>query len=381
MDPLYVARPLLPAMSDLNLLFEEIWASRIVTNEAAMHNRLEARLRERLGVPVAKLFSSGTSALQCALLSLDLPRGSEVITTPLTFPATAHAIAASGLEPVFADVDPETLTIDPRAVEKAITPRTSAVIGVHVYGTICDDDALQDLCTRNGLKLVYDAAHAFLARKGQTSTAAMGDVSIFSFHATKLFNTIEGGLATSRDPAMAERLQLSRNFGIASEESVRQVGINGKMSELHAAVGLLNLDAVEEERGARRRLRAQYDEIVRDYPGLEPQVRQEDVEQSEQYYLLRVDPRRFGFSRDELYDRLKARGIHARKYFWPICTDYDCYRGMPVASLQDTPVVEQAKTTLLCLPFHSGVTSEHVQVVTEVIESAAAEMMGRSVNG
>ena len=371
--PLYVVRPLLPELSDLNALLEEVWASGIVTNGAAMHNRLEAALSDLLDVPVAKLCSSGTSALQCALLALNLPKGSEVITTPLTFPATAHAITACGLTPVFADIDPETLTLDPQAVEIAIGPRTSAVLGVHVYGTMCDVDGLQALCDTHGLRLVFDAAHAFQAEKGGVSAAAMGDVSIFSLHATKLFNTVEGGLATSQDTSLADRLDLSRNFGIESEEHVRSVGINAKMSELHAAVGLLNLDAVPLERAARAALRVRYDAIISGYRGLRTQNRQDDVVQSEMYYLLRVDEKAFGASRDDLYDALKAQDIFARKYFWPICTDYDCYRGMPIISRNHAPVADQVKTTLLCLPFHSGVTPHHIDVIAEAIAAAAGE--------
>jgi len=371
MDPLFVARPLLPDLADLNTMLEEIWDTRIVTNEAAMHNKLEAELSALLSVPVAKLFSSGTSALQCAMLALDLPKGSEVITTPLTFPATAHAITACGLTPVFADIDPDTLTLDPRAVETAISPRTAAVLGVHVYGTICDVEALQALCDTHGLRLLFDAAHAFYSHKGGQSIAAMGDVSAFSLHATKLFNTIEGGLVTTRDPTLAKRLGLARNFGIESEEAVRCVGINGKMSELHAAVGLLNLNAAPAERAARKALRTSYDKIIANHPGLRTQVVQEDVIQSEQYYLLRVDPDEFRASRDELYERLKHRKIFARKYFWPICTDYDCYRGMPIHSRSEIPVAEQIKTTLLCLPFHSGTTLDHVAAIAETIAELA----------
>ncbi|MEI4197906.1 DegT/DnrJ/EryC1/StrS family aminotransferase [Roseovarius sp. E0-M6] len=371
MDPLYVARPVLPDLADLNTLLEEVWATRIVTNEAAMHNRLEAELSALLSVPVAKLFSSGTSALQCAMLALDLPKGSEVITTPLTFPATAHAITACGLTPVFADIDPDTLTLDPQAVEAAISPRTAAVLGVHVYGTICDVDALQALCDTHGLRLLFDAAHAFYSHKGGQSIAAMGDVSAFSLHATKLFNTVEGGLVTTRDTALAKRLGLARNFGIESEEIVSCVGINGKMSELHAAVGLLNLHTAPAERAARKALRACYDKIILAHDGLRTQVIQEHVVQSEQYYLLRVDPEEFGASRDDLYERLKQRKIFARKYFWPICTDYECYRGLPIHSRAQMPVAERIKTTLLCLPFHSGATPDHVEAMAETIAELA----------
>ena len=369
MAPLYVARPLLPPIEEMQSLLADIWTSKWVTNEGPLHNRLEAALSERLAVPVARLYSSGTSALQCAMLALDLPPGSEVITTPLTFPATVHAITACGLIPVFADIDPDTLTLDPRAVELAITPRTVAVIGVHVYGTICDDVGLQALCSANGLKLMYDAAHAFASEKAGVSVASMGDLSVFSTHATKLYNTIEGGLVTTCNPDMSERLQLARNFGIASEEHVRSVGINGKMSELHAGVGLLNLNLFEQEREKRRALRAKYNKMTSEFPGLIRQADQPDVLCSEQYYMLRVDPNAFGASRDKVYASLKEQGIYARRYFWPIATDYDSYQGAPVASLQSSPVVEQVKTTLLCLPFHSGVEEAHIQKIGGVFAS------------
>lgn len=344
----------------------------MVTNEGPLHDRLEHALADKLGVPMAKVFSSGTSALQCALLSLELPVGAEVITTPLTFPATAHAITALGLKPVFADIDPETLTLDPSAVERAITPHTAAVIGVHVYGTICDVERLQRICDRHDLRLVFDAAHAFASEKAREKIACMGDMSVFSMHATKLFNTIEGGLVTSNNSAWGERLSLSRNFGIASEESVQSVGINGKMSELHAAVGLLNLELFEEERAIRRGLRARYDLVLQRFPGLKKQLYQPDVYQSEQYYMLRVDPDAFGSTRDDVCHRLKEREIIARRYFWPICTDYDCYRNYPITSLQAVPVAEQVKTTLLCLPFHSGVTNAHIETIASVFEDLHA---------
>ena len=371
MEPVYVASPLLPSLDDLVPLLERIWASRMVTNAGSVHNALERALGACLGVPVARLFASGTSGLQCALLASRLPRGAEIVTTPLTFPATVHAIAASGLTPVFADIDPRTLCIDPAAVERAITPRTVGVLGVHVYGTICDDAALGRICADRGLWLMYDAAHAFSARRDSVSTAAMGDLSVFSLHATKLYNTIEGGLVTTCNADLSERLRLARDFGIASETEVSSIGINGKMSELHAAVGLLNLDLFEEEKAKRAQLRREYDAVIGSVDGLETDIEQPGVERPQQYYLVRVDPDRYGATRDMLVEALKARGIVARRYFSPICTDYDCYRDMTIVSLYERPVAERVKTTLMCLPFHSRVTPAHVAAIGEEVSRLA----------
>lgn len=366
-EPLYVARPLIPNLSDLNVLLQEVWTSGQVTNEGALHNRLENALAHHLKVPVAKLACNGTAALQCALLSLDLPAGAEVITTPLTFAATAHVITACGLKPVFADVDETTLTLDPAAVALAITDSTAAVMGVHVYGTLCDHAALQKLCDAYGLKLIFDAAHAFGSYDGDIPVAALGDLSVFSLHATKLYNTFEGGLMTTLNTDFAQRLRLARNFGIAGEESVQSVGINGKMNELNAAVGLLNLDNIGPEIAARRDLRARYDAVIGVIPGLRTQIRQPNVVQSEQYYMITVDPHIYRATRDDIYHRLMEHKIFSRRYFWPICTDFDCYRGMPITSTHKIPVAERIKDKVLCLPFHSGVKPHHIETIAQVL--------------
>lgn len=362
-NPLYVAKPLLPDLGDVTRLLGDIWASGIVTNEGPMHNLLEARLASKLEVPVAKLFNNGTVAMQCALLSLNLPAGAEIITTPLTFAATAHVIAASGFVPVFADVCEDTLTLDPKSVELAITERTAAVIAVHVYGTMCDVDGLQRICTQHNLKLIFDSAHAFAAADGDVPAGAMGDMSVFSLHATKLFNTFEGGLVTSSDPEMGRKLRLVRNFGIESEERVSVVGLNGKMNEMNAAIGLLNLDLFEAEREKRSELRAKYDSAVDAIPGLRKQTKQPKVKQSEQYYVVVVDPEVYGSTRDDIYRRLKEQNIFSRRYFWPICTDFDCYKDKKIHSVHPSTVAERVKDRVLCLPFHSGVTDDHVDII------------------
>lgn len=364
---LFVAKPLMPDLSDLASLLKDVWGSQQVTNEGPLHNRLEEAIARHLNVPVSKLFSNGTTALQCALLALDLPKGSEVITTPLTFAATAHAITASGLKPVFADIDETTLTLDPAAVERAITSNTSAVLAVHVYGTICDHVALQQLCDAHGLKLIFDAAHAFGAFDGPTPVGMMGHMSVFSLHATKLYNTFEGGLITTRNVDWASNIRSARNFGIESEELVSRVGINGKMSELHAAIGILNLEIMASEVAARRDLRARYDQIIDNIPGLRKQIHQPNVIQSEQYYMILIDPETYGVDRNAIYNELIKNGIFSRRYFWPICTDFECYRGQSITTTQGVPVVERVKDHVLCLPFHSGVLPQHEDIIASVL--------------
>ncbi len=365
-DPVYVASPLLPDLDQLAPLLEEIWSSKHVTNHGPMHQKLEAELSKHLGVPTTMLFGNGTIALLTALKFLDLPPKSEVITTPLTFAATAHAIAWNGLKPVFADVDHTTLTLDPESVELAITENTSAIIGVHVYGTLCDVDALARLGAKYNLRVIYDAAHAFGARKSGIPVSQFGDASIFSFHATKLFNTLEGGLIASPNEDYKERIYFLRNFGIKNEEEVVDIGINGKMNEVQAAIGLLNLKAVEQEKARRRELRARYTSFLSGLDGVRLAADQPDVENAEQYFPVILNKAQFGRSRDDIYEALKRRNIFARKYFHPICTDFVPYQSEQIVSTKNMPVAEEVKSQVLCLPYHSGVGVDAVDMIAEV---------------
>jgi dTDP-4-amino-4,6-dideoxygalactose transaminase len=370
--PLYVTRPMLPNLEDLFPRIEEIWRTQFVTNGGPMHEQLETELAKFLDVPTAMLFNNGTIALLAALKLFNLPIGSEVITTPLTFAATAHSIWWNGLTPVFADVHPETLTLDPASVRKAITPRTSAILGVHVYGTICHVDELQQIASTHGLRLIYDAAHAFGVTVDGRPISGFGDASVFSFHATKLFTTLEGGLIAT--PRAEDRAQIYflRNFGIKNEEEVVTIGINGKMNEIQAAIGLLNLPRVNAERAARAELRVKYENVLAEIPGITPQLRQQGVVSSEQYFPVVIDAEKFGRSRDQIYDELKARGILSRKYFHPICTDFEPYRDWPIASVRNVPHALIVKSQVLCLPFFSGVTDEDVEDISAVFHSGAA---------
>lgn len=368
--PLYVTRPVLPDLGDFQSLLAEVWRTKTLTNGGPLHQKLEQELRSYLGVPTAMLFNNGTIALLAALKLLKLPPGSEVITTPLTFAATAHAIKWNGLEPVFADVLPNTLTIDPEAVRKAISPRTSAILGVHVYGTVCELSALHDIAVEYGLRLLYDAAHVFGATVNGVPIGRFGDASVFSFHATKLFNTAEGGMITTNSVADQERIYFLRNFGIKSEEEVVDIGINGKMSELSAAMGLLVLPLVDDERRRRAVLRQKYIDFLQDIPGVELPPKQSGVSQSEQYFRVSINPAVCGKSRDDLYLALKERGIFARKYFHPICTDFESYAGYPIHSTRNLPHVETVKSQVLCLPFHSEVEDKDVAEVRDVFRGS-----------
>jgi dTDP-4-amino-4,6-dideoxygalactose transaminase len=367
--PLYVSQPLLPDQTALNVYIEKIWASKYVTNHGPFSLELEDRLAALLHVPTAKLFNNATIGLLVALKLFELPPGSEVITTPMTFAATAHSIAWNNLRPVFVDIKEDDLTIDPDAVEMAISPRTSAILAVHVYGCICDHDALQRLADLHRLKLIYDAAHAFGAYWNGRPVASLGHASVFSFHATKLFNTLEGGLVTTNRLEDRERIYLLRNFGIKNEEEVVSVGINGKMNELQAAVGLLNLDLFEGEREKRKGLRQRYREILGGLDGVLLQEVTENVTQSEQYLLVRIDQDKSRLNRDELKERLAEKQIFARKYFYPICTDYEPYRNMPIISARARPYAQVAKHEVLCLPFHSGVTEAHLDLIAAVFQA------------
>lgn len=366
LEPLFVSKPLLPDLKDVNEYMARIWDSGHVTNHGPLSLQLEARLAQFLEAPTAMLFNNGTSGILVALKHFNLPAGSEVITTPMTFAATAHSIAWNNLRPVFADIRESDLTIDPDAVAAAVTPNTSAILAVHSYGCICDNKALDAIAKKHGLKLIYDAAHAFGSRLDGRSVATLGDASIFSFHATKLYNTIEGGLVTTPDSADKESIYLLRNFGIKSEEDVVSIGLNGKMNEMQAAIGLLNLDIFERERMARSVLRGKYRSLLSGLDGVMVQDVGANATQSEQYFLVRIDAEKFGRHRDDIKRELDSYKIHCRKYFYPLCTDYVPYKESPIITTNSSAYAEVAKQQVLCLPFHSSVTDNHLKIIERV---------------
>ncbi len=368
-DPILVTRPLLPDLNDLMVRLQDVWDSKWLSNGGHQHNTLEQRIRERLDVPNVSLFSNGTIALLVAIQSLRLQ--GEVITTPFTFPATTHVLWWNGVQPVFADIDPETMTLDPASVERVITHRTSGILGVHVYGIPCDVAALGDIADRHGLRVIYDAAHAFEAEIDGVGIGNFGDISMFSFHPTKLFHSGEGGCLTYRDPNLKARIDLLKNFGIRNEFEVIMPGINGKMNELQAALGHLVLEIVDEERARRLRIRQQYERELGDLPGLVIPKVGPGVKDSGQYFVIRIKASEFGADRDQVYDALRSQEIFARKYFFPLTSDYTCYRSLSSARPELLPNAHMVAGEVLCLPYFGELTEDNVSEICDVIRSLA----------
>jgi len=361
--PVYVTRPLLPELAAYTESLREIWARRWLTNKGAFHDRLEAALGERLAAPNLSLVSSGTMALFLACRALGL--AGEAITTPLTSPATVSALIWCGLTPVFADIDPVALTLDPGAVERAITPRTSAIVGVHIYGMPCRLDDLSALAASRRLRLVYDAAHCFGTEVDGVPIARFGDAVAFSFHATKLFNTAEGGAVATPDPDLRRRIDLLKNIGIADEVSVPVAGINGRMNELEAALGLANLELVDAERAGRAEIAAVYAERLAGVEGLAPFAIPPHVRNSHAYFVLRVAHPRI--SRDALCERLKAFNVFARRYFYPLVSDQPFCRGLPSAAPANLPAATRAANEVLSLPLYGALGAGAAHRICDMI--------------
>ncbi len=368
-EPVLVTKPLLPPLAEVNAALEEVWAAGWLTNGGRQHQKLERTLSRRLDAPHLSLFANGTLALMVGCQALRL--SGEVITTPFTFPATIHALNWNGLTPVFADIDPVTLCLDPASVERAVTRATTGIMGVHVYGIPCDVEGIQKVASNYYLKVLYDAAHAFETTVNGRSIASFGDAVAFSFHATKLFHTAEGGALAVGDAGLKDRVDHLKNFGIDHEEQVSQVGINAKLSEVHAAVGNVVLPYVDAERAARARLRRQYQTLLDDVEGVDLMSLPDNATDSGQYLIARVNERRFGMSRDELHRRLRAMNVLSRKYFFPLASEYACYRSLPSASPAALPNAYQAASEVLALPYHGRLAENDVERICEVIKLAS----------
>jgi dTDP-4-amino-4,6-dideoxygalactose transaminase len=364
LEAIRLTRPLLPRLSDFVSLLEEIWDEGWLTNRGKQHQLLERRLKRTLQSENLSLFCNGTMALMLGLKAL--PLAGEVITTPFTFPATVHAINWAGLTPVFADIDAETLCIDPRSVEEAITERTSAILAVHVFGIPCDVSALEQIAQKHHLVLIYDAAHAFGVEIDGIPIGNFGEMSMFSFHATKLFHTAEGGCLTYRNESLRRKIDLLHNFGIEAEDEVNSSGINGKLNELQAALGLCVLDLVKEESRRRIFVANRYLANLSNADGIRPVVPGENVLQSHQYMPILID-RSAPRSRDQVFSSLRRRKILARRYFRPLCSKIDCYSSLPSAQAKNLPCAEKIETEVLCLPIHGDLTLEDVDLVCETI--------------
>jgi dTDP-4-amino-4,6-dideoxygalactose transaminase len=362
-DPIYVTRPLMPPLDDLNRRLAEIWHAQWLTNAGPQHNLLEEALRRHLQVRNISLFNNGTIALLAAIRCLGLT--GEVITTPFTFPATAHALSWAGLTPVFGDIDPVRMTLDPAAIPSLITPRTSAILAVHVYGIPCDVAALQNIADQHGLKLIYDAAGAFGTTVDGLGIGNFGDACMFSFHATKMFHTAEGGAIAT--PLLNTKASLDhlKNFGILNQEEVDCIGINGKMSELQAALGLTVLDCIPDEIQKRGQILERYRENLNNVPGIILMPRLSGVQLSSQYFVVRFDANKFGISRNEVFEALKKHNVFARKYFYPLCTDYACYRDLPCSD--PLKVARNVVSEVLCLPLYGSLPLSAVDTICSLV--------------
>lgn len=365
-NKIYVTQPVLPPLEKLSKYLQDVWDSKWLTNNAEKHKELENKLRDYLKVPQLSLFNNGTTALLVAIKALELT--GEVITTPFTFAATAHAISWMGLKPVFADIDPETMNIDPSKIEKAITSRTSAIIPVHVFGTPCNVDSIKEIADRYSLKVIYDAAHAFGTEIDGIGIGNYGDITMYSFHATKLFNCAEGGALACKDEELKNKIDLLRNFGIKNEEEVVEVGINGKMNELQAAMGLAVLEHVEEERKKRAQIKHLYNENLKDIPGIKLMPDFPNVRSSYQYYAIRINEKEFGKSRNFVYKKLKENNIYTRKYFYPLCSNYDCYKSLPSSKPDNLPVAKKVANNVLTLPFYGELSINDAEEICNIIE-------------
>ncbi len=361
-----VTSPLLPDLDEFNALLKEIWASKWITNNGQFHKRLEKELAEYLKVPYISLFTNGTLPLITALQALRI--NGEVITTPYSFVATTHSLWWNGIKPVFVDVDPSNSGLDPNKIEAAITPKTTAIMPVHCYGKPCDTKAIQEIADKYGLKVIYDAAHAFGVEVDGESILNAGDMSTLSFHATKVYNTIEGGALVCHDEKTKQRIDYLKNFGFAGETTVVAPGINSKMDEMRAAYGILNLRQVDAAIAARQKVANRYREALRDVDGVTFFDDMPGVRHNYSYFPIFIDAERFGKTRDELYFEMKEANVLGRRYFYPLISEFSTYRGLPSATRENLPEAYKLADTVLCLPMHHALSEEDVQRVIDCIK-------------
>ena len=360
-----VTSPLLPDLKEFEKYLEDIWSRKWLTNNGFYHRELEKALSEYLGVPYLSLFTNGTLPLITALQALRIT--GEVITTPYSFVATTHSIWWNGIKPVFVDVDENTGNLDPEKIEAAITPRTTAIMPVHVYGTPCDTKRIKEIADKYGLNVIYDAAHAFGVKVNGKSILEEGDISTLSFHATKVYNTVEGGALICHDEATKKRIDYLKNFGFADEITVVAPGINSKMDELRAAYGLLNLRQVDRAIESRKSTANKYREGLKNVPGLRWLSDIDGVRHNYSYFPLFVDEEKFGMSRDALYSRLKEHNILGRRYFYPLISEFSTYRGLESALPENLPVAHRLASSVICLPMYAFMEDSDVERVIECV--------------
>ena len=360
-----VTSPLLPNLDELHSMLEDIWARKWVTNNGTYHQQLEEALREYLKVPYLSLFTNGTLPLITALQAMHIT--GEVITTPYSFVATTHALWWNGIKPVFVDIEWATGCIDPDKIERAITSRTTAIMPVHVYGKPCNVEEIQDIADKYGLKVIYDAAHAFGVERNGVGIMNYGDMSTLSFHATKVYNTLEGGALIMHDAKTKQRIDYLKNFGFAGETEVVAPGINSKMDEVRAAYGILNLRQVDEAIEARHQVALRYREALKDVEGIGYWNDLSGVKHNYGYFPIFVDTKQYGMTRDELYAKLKEQGVLARRYFYPLISEFSTYRGLPSAARENLPVATKMANEVICLPMHHALSESDLErIITSI---------------
>ena len=367
-EKIFVTRPVFPTIEEVTAKLQEIWESKWLTNNGPQHSQLEKELTQFLKVPYLSLFNNGTIALIVACQSLRLQ--GEVVTTPFTFAATPHVLSWNNITPIFCDIDAETMNIDAEKIESMITPKTTAILSVHVFGTPCNVEKIQEVADRYGLKVVYDAAHAFGVEIDGKGIGNFGDISMLSFHATKLYHTVEGGALVHKDKNLKQRIDLLKNFGIKNEEEVVMPGINGKLDEVRAAIGRIMLNYVADENQRRINLHKIYNEELSNVEGLKlmPNVA-ENVKRNYQYYVIRIDEKIFGRSRDEVYDEFKNYNVFTRKYFHPLCSDYTCYRQLNSARAENLPVANVIGKQVLSMPMYGELSENDVRKICAILKS------------
>lgn len=360
-----VTSPLMPSLEEFNVYLEDIWKRKWITNNGYYHKELEKALCEYLGVPYISLFTNGTLPLITALQALRIT--GEVITTPFSFVATTHSLWWNGIKPVFVDIDPITCNLDPEKIEAAITPRTTAIMPVHVYGNPCDTKRIQDIADKYGLKVIYDAAHAFGVKVNGESVLNAGDMSTLSFHATKVYNTIEGGALVMHDEQTKKRIDYLKNFGFAGETEVVAPGINSKMDEMRAAYGLLNLKQVDKAIEWRKHVAELYRAVLKDVEGITFFNDIPGVTHNYSYFPIFVNAEKYGMTRDELYFKMKEHNILGRRYFYPLISSFSTYRGLESANKDNLPVATEKAEQVICLPMYYGLSDKDIERIVLLI--------------
>ena len=364
-EPIYVTRPMLPPVEEVESKLKDIWGTKWLTNCGNQHQMLEKALKIKLKIPYLSLFNNCTTALMVSCRALGL--SGEVITTPFTFAATPHVLAWNNIKPIFCDIDAVTMNIDADKIESMITSKTTGILAVHVFGTPCDVEKIQDIAEYYGLKVIYDAAHAFGVEIDGRGIGTYGDVSAVSFHATKLYHTLEGGAVLSNSEELKKKIDYMKNFGIKDEENVIMAGINGKMNEVQAAIGLINLQYVDQEIANRKILTQIYREELNTVPGIKLPIVLQNIKQNYQYFVIRINEKQYGFSRNYVYEKLKEYNIYSRKYFYPLCSDYTCYRELGSANQANLANAVSVGDECLSLPLYGALDGDDVRKICAAI--------------